>query len=90
MHIPKYIVNISVIAIVVMLGYIVSQNLTSESSQSDNINLNTGSVLPVSQSDTGIETDTGKRLEIVANSGSNWGAHGKKVETIVPIVVQDM
>ncbi len=62
--IQKHIISISVVAVFAILGYFVVQNNTP--SQSDGIKINT-----ISQS--GIETDTGKRLETVANSETQWG-----------------
>ena len=47
-----------------IFGYFIFQNSTP--SQSDGVKINT-----ISQS--GIETDTGKRLETIANSGTQWG-----------------
>ena len=67
----KHIINISVVAVLAILGYFAVQNNTP--SQSDGVKVNTGSVAPMSQSDTGVETGTGKRLETVANSGTAWG-----------------
>ncbi len=64
MYIPKHIIITLIIILALGAGYlIVSQTHTS---QSDGVQLNT-----ISQS--GIETDTGKRLETVAHSGTQWG-----------------
>ncbi len=60
----KYIIGIIISGLVLVLGYFAVQNNTP--SQSDGVKVNT-----ISQS--GIETDTGKRLETVANSGTAWG-----------------
>ncbi len=61
----KHIIGISVVAILaIVVGYFAVQNNTP--SQSDGVKSN-----PISQS--GIEIDTGKRLETVANSGTQWG-----------------
>ena len=66
----KHIIAISIVAIIAMIGYGSFQKNTPPS-QSDGVKLSTGSISPISQS--GIETDTGKRLEIAANSGTAWG-----------------
>jgi hypothetical protein len=70
MQLSKHMIGLSVVALAT-LGYFVLQSNTS--STSDGVRLNTGSISSVSQSDTGVETDTGKRLETVANSGTDWG-----------------
>jgi hypothetical protein len=63
--IQKHIISISVVALLaIVVGYFVVQNNTS--SISDRVNINT-----ISQS--GRETDTLKRLETVAHSGTGWG-----------------
>ena len=46
---------------------------TSSTSDTTEQNTSTLSDRTVSKSDTGIETDTGKRLETFGNSGTNWG-----------------
>ena len=58
----KHIIGIIISGLVLVGGYFAVQNNTP--SQSDGVNT-------ISQS--GIETDTGKRLETVANSGTQWG-----------------
>ena len=58
----KHIIGIIISGLVLVGGYFAVQNNTP--SQSDGVNT-------ISQS--GIETDTGKRLETVANSGTGWG-----------------
>ena len=65
----KHIISLATVSIFAMIGYGIFQNSTP--SQSDGVKLSTGTVTPISQS--GIETDTGKRLETVANSGTQWG-----------------
>ena len=60
----KHIVAFAAVAITAIIGYCILQNPTS--SQSDEVKVNI-----ISQS--GIETDTGKRLATVANSGTQWG-----------------
>ena len=71
MYIPKHITTTLIIILALGAGYLItSQN---HPSTSDGVKISTGSVAPVSQSDTGVETDTGKRLEIVANSNTGWG-----------------
>lgn len=61
----KHIIAISIVAIIAMIGYGSFQKNTPPS-QSDGMNIN-----PISQS--GIETDSIKRIETVANSGTQWG-----------------
>jgi hypothetical protein len=61
-------IGLSVVALAT-LGYFVMHN-QSILSTSDGVKTNTGSIA-ISQS--GIETDTGKRLETLANSGTHWG-----------------
>ena len=65
----KHITRISIVLILAIVGYFIAQNNTP--SQSDGVNTSTGTNTTISQS--GIETDTGKRLETVANSGTQWG-----------------
>ncbi len=60
----KHIISIPMVAILAIIGYFAVQN--NAPSQSDGVKSN-----PISQS--GIETDTDKRLETVANSGTAWG-----------------
>ena len=60
----KHIISISLVAVFAIFGYFAVQNYTP--SQSDGVKIYT-----ISQS--GIETDTLKRLETVANSGTQWG-----------------
>ena len=73
--IQKQIIIFSGFIVFILFGYFAFQNFNS--SQSDevttitNINTNTGIQDSISQS--GIETDTAKRIETVANSGTSWG-----------------
>lgn len=67
----KHIISLATVSIFAMIGYGIFQNSTP--SQSDGVNISTGTSDSISQSDTGVETDTGKRLETVANSGTQWG-----------------
>jgi hypothetical protein len=60
----KHIISISAVAILVTLGYITLQNPTISSSDR-------GGIGTISQS--GIETDSLKRLETVANASTPWG-----------------
>jgi hypothetical protein len=60
----KYIISISAVAILVTLGYITLQKPTISSSDR-------GGISTISQS--GIETDSLKRLETVANASTPWG-----------------
>jgi hypothetical protein len=68
--IQKYITSISLVGLFTAIvgGYFILQSDTS--STSDGVKLSTGSTT-ISQS--GIETDTVKRLETVANSLTGWG-----------------
>jgi hypothetical protein len=65
----KYIIAIIISGLVLIGGYYAVQEAIP--AQSDGVNLSTGTSDPISQS--GIETDTLKRLEIATSSGTGWG-----------------
>ncbi len=67
----KHISGIIISGLVLVGVYYAVQNTTP--SKSDEVNISIGSIVPASKSDTGVETDTGKRLETLANSGTGWG-----------------
>jgi hypothetical protein len=69
--IQKQIIIFSGFIVFTLFGYFAFQNFNS--SQSDEVTTITNTVAKDSVSQSGIETDTNKRLETVTNSGTNWG-----------------
>jgi hypothetical protein len=71
--IQKYITSISLVGLftAIVSGYFILQSDTS--STSGEVKPSRESAIRVSQSGTGVEADTGKKLETVANSGTGWG-----------------
>ncbi len=65
----KHIIALAGVIILVLLGYSIFERITL--SQSDGVKISTGGNNAISQSS--IATDTLKRLETVANSGTDWG-----------------
>jgi hypothetical protein len=71
MQLSKHIITVMISILALGAGYLIIGQ--THISTSDGVKITTESISTVSQSDTGVETDTSKRLEIVANSGTQWG-----------------
>lgn len=69
--IQKQIIIFSGFIVFILFGYFAIGNFSS--SQSGEVKINTNTDVQDSISQSGIETDTSKRLETVANSGTSWG-----------------
>jgi hypothetical protein len=69
--IQKQIIIFSGFIVFILFGYFAIGNFNS--SQSGEVKIATNKGVEDSISQLGIETDTGKRLETIANSGTSWG-----------------